>query len=131
MDVDHLGIAVKSLADSVPSFEATTGAVASPPEAIAGQGIVVRFLAAGSTHLEFLEPTDPKSAVGRFIERRGEGLHHIAFHVPSVNAELRRLEERGLQLVDREARPGARGRRVGFAHPSAHHGVLVEFVEGP
>ena len=131
MDVDHLGIAVKSFAESVPAFEATVGGRASPPEEIQSQKVRVRFLEVGDTHLEFLEPTDPESAVGRFIARRGEGLHHIAFHVPSVNAKLRELESRGLQLIDKEARPGARGRRVGFAHPSAHHGVLVEFVEGP
>jgi methylmalonyl-CoA epimerase len=131
MDVDHLGIAVKSLAESVPTFEATTGGTASPPEDVQSQKVRIRFLEVGGTHLEFLEATDPESAIGRFIASRGEGIHHIAFHVPSVNAKLRELESRGLKIIDREARPGARGRRVGFAHPSAHHGVLVEFVEGP
>lgn len=82
-------------------------------------------------HLELLEPTSPESAVGRFLERRGEGLHHLAFRVPSVDRALGELLARGERVVDRAARPGARGRKVGFAHPSAFGGVLVEFVEGP
>ena len=131
MDVDHLGIAVKSLEATVPIYEATLRTTAGPVEEVASQKVKVRFLEAGATHLEFLEPTDPGSAVGRFLENRGEGIHHIAFHVESVNDELNALAARGIRLIDRVARPGARGRRVGFAHPSGHHGVLVEFVEGP
>ncbi|MGI0132799.1 MAG: VOC family protein [Thermoplasmata archaeon] len=131
MDVDHLGIAVKKLADSVPLYETTLRATASPVEEVAAQKVRVRFLEAGTTHLELLEPTDPDSTVGRFLAARGEGLHHVAFHVASVNDELDRLAADGRPTIDRVARPGARGRRVGFAHPSAHQGVLVEFVEGP
>lgn len=82
-------------------------------------------------HLELLEPTRPDSAVGKFLARRGEGLHHLAFRVPSVDRELSALVERGEQVVDRVSRSGARGRRVGFAHPAAFGGTLVEFVEGP
>jgi methylmalonyl-CoA/ethylmalonyl-CoA epimerase len=91
----------------------------------------VAFLHGGETHIELLEPTDPTSAVGQFLARRGEGLHHLAFRVPSVDAALAEVERNGGRLVDRVARTGARGRRVGFAHPSAFAGVLVEFVEGP
>ena len=131
MNVDHLGIAVQRLAETVPVYEATLKTVASPAEEVPGQKVRVRFLDAGGTHLELLEPTDPESPVGRFLASRGEGIHHVAFRVESVNDELRALEGRGLRVIDRVARPGARGRRVGFAHPSAHHGVLVEFVEGP
>ncbi|MCI4331161.1 MAG: methylmalonyl-CoA epimerase [Thermoplasmata archaeon] len=131
MEFDHLGIAVRSLSESVPVFERTMGARASPPEEVQSQRVRVAFLEAGSSHVELLEPTGPDSAIHRFLEARGEGIHHIAFHVVSVNASLAELQERGLRVVDRTARPGARGRRVGFAHPSAHHGVLVEFVEGP
>lgn len=131
MEVDHVGIAVRRLADALPPFEATLGVRGSPPEEVPTQRVRVSFLAAGSTHLELLEPTAPDSPVGRFVERRGEGVHHLAFAVPSVNAALEAVARRGGQLVDREARPGARGRSVGFAHPSAHAGVLVEFVERP
>jgi len=95
------------------------------------QGVRVMFLAAGQVGVELLEPTRPESSVGRFLARRGEGLHHLAFRVPSVDRALEELLGRGEQVVDRVGRPGARGRRVGFAHPSAFGGVLVEFVEKP
>jgi methylmalonyl-CoA epimerase len=131
MPVDHLGIAVKDLAAALPAWEATLGVRAGPAEPVPTQRVRVAFLDAANTHLELLEPTDPESAVGRFLTQRGEGLHHVAFHVPDVNAALAGVEARGGRLVDRTARPGARGRLVGFAHPSAHHGVLVEFVQGP
>lgn len=131
MPVDHLGIAVQDLGRAVGTWEATLGVRASAPEAVPSQRVRVVFLDAGNTHLELLEPTDPESAVGRFLAQRGEGLHHVALRVPDVGAALAAVEARGGRLVDRTARPGARGRTVGFAHPSAHHGVLVEFVEGP
>ena len=130
MRVDHLGIAVRSLAEATPAWEATLGVKASPPEEVAAQRVRVSFLEAGPTHLELLEPTSPDSAVARFLTDRGGGLHHVAFAVPSVDDALASVARRGGRLVDRTGRPGARGRRVGFAHPSAHLGVLVEFVEG-
>lgn len=129
MAVDHVGIAVRRLAESVPRWEAALGAQASPPEEVAAQRVRVAFVASGETHLEFLEPTSAESAVGRFLAQRGEGMHHIAFEVPSVDAKLAELKARGARLIDERARPGARGRRVGFVHPSAFGGVLVEFVE--
>ncbi|HYK93515.1 MAG TPA: methylmalonyl-CoA epimerase [Thermoplasmata archaeon] len=131
MKVDHLGIAVKSLRDSLPVWEATLGTRGSPPEEVPSQRVRVSFLEAGEPHLELLEPTAEGSAVARFLADRGEGMHHVAFAVPRVDDALAAVEQRGGRLVDRVGRPGARGRRVGFAHPSAHHGVLVEFVEGP
>ena len=131
MEIEHLGVAVRSLSDSTPTYEATLGVRASPVEEVESQRVRVRFLDAGTSHVELLEPTQPDSAVGRFLEQRGEGIHHVAFRVPSVDASLAALAARGLRVIDRVGRTGARGRRVGFAHPSAHHGVLVEFVEGP
>ena len=131
MRIDHLGLAVRSLASSVPVWEATLGVRASLPELVESQRVRVAFLEAGTSHLELLEPTTPASAVGRFLEQRGEGLHHLAFTVPNVDASLADAQRRGLRLVDTVGRVGARGRRVGFLHPSAHAGVLVEFVEAP
>jgi len=131
MQVDHLGIAVPNLAEALAQWEPTLRAQGSPPEEVASQHVRVSFLSAGATHLEFLEPTDPDSPVGRFLAERGGGIHHIAFHVTSVNAMLASLESRGFRLIDRVARAGARGRRVGFVHPKSYGGVLVEFVEGP
>lgn len=129
MDVDHLGIAVRSLSDAVPKWMALLGSSATPPEEVSSQRVRVSFLDAGPSHVELLEPTSPDSAVGRFLTSRGEGMHHVAFAVPSVNRQLADLVRRGDRVIDREGRPGARGRIVGFAHPSAFAGVLVEFVE--
>jgi methylmalonyl-CoA/ethylmalonyl-CoA epimerase len=131
MPADHVGIAVWHLADSVPAWEMATGATASAPEEVSNQKVRVAFLPAGETHLEFLEPLTPDSPVGRFLQRRGQGLHHIAFAVASVDRKLADLQAQGYSLIDAVGRPGARGRRVGFAHPSAFGGVLVEFVETP
>lgn len=131
MEVDHLGIAVESLAAAVAPWEATLGSRAGPPEAVPGQGVRVAFLEAGSLHLEFLEPTGPETPVGRFLARGGRGIHHVAFRVPSVDRALADLAARGARVLDATGRPGARGRRVGFAHPAAFGGVLVEFVEVP
>jgi methylmalonyl-CoA/ethylmalonyl-CoA epimerase len=128
-EVDHLGIAVHDLASALSRWERVLGSAASPPEEIASQKVRVAFLEVGSTHLEFLEPTDPAGPVGRFLESRGEGLHHVAFLVPSVDQKLAELIAQGSRTIDQSSRPGARGRRVGFAHPSAFGGVLVEFVE--
>lgn len=131
MDVDHLGIAVPNLAEALQMWEPALGVRGSPPEDVPTQKVRVSFLSAGSTHLELLEPTDPASSIGKFLADRGGGIHHIAFHVPSVNATLAELAGRGYRLIDAVARPGARGRRVGFVHPKSFGGVLVEYVEGP
>lgn len=131
MEVDHIGIAVRNLTDALRAWEPTLGTNGSAPEEVPGQRVRVSFLETGALHLELLEPMAADSAVGRFLEQRGEGLHHVAFRVPNVDEALADLARRGGRLVDTVGRPGARGRRVGFAHPSAHHGVLVEFVERP
>jgi len=131
MQLDHVGIAVKDLSAALAKWQPLLGAAAAPPELVPSNRVRVVFLEAGETHVELLEPGDPESPVAKFLASRGEGVHHLAFHVPSVNDALADLVRRGDRVVDREARPGARGRRVGFAHPSAFGGVLVEFVEGP
>lgn len=131
MELDHLGIAVERLDEARATFEPLVGASASPPELVESQGVRVAFVDVGGTHLELLEPARPESAIARFLARRGEGLHHVAFRVPSVERALREAEARGARLLDAAPRTGARGRRVGFVHPGSMHGVLVEFVEGP
>ncbi|MFY9716530.1 MAG: methylmalonyl-CoA epimerase [Thermoplasmata archaeon] len=128
--LDHVGIAVESLRAGLERWRPLLGEPEAPPEEVVSQKVRVAFLRGGGTHIELLEPTDPTSAVAQFLARRGEGLHHLAFRVPSVAAALSEVEQHGGRLVDRVARPGARGHRVGFAHPSAFAGVLVEFVEG-
>ncbi|HUJ77681.1 MAG TPA: methylmalonyl-CoA epimerase [Thermoplasmata archaeon] len=129
--LDHVGIAVSDLSAAIARWRPLLGEPESPPEVVAPQRVRVAFLVAGETHIELLEPTEPESPVGQFVAKRGEGIHHLAFRVPSVDRALEEVARAGGRLVDRVGRPGARGRRVGFAHPTAFGGVLVEFVEGP
>ncbi len=131
MELDHVGIAVRELDRSLTTWQRLLGPSDGPPEDVPSQNVRVAFLSAGSSHVELLEPTSSESAVAKFLDKRGEGIHHLAFRVPSVDRELSGLVGRGEKVVDAVSRPGARGRRVGFAHPSAFGGVLVEFVEGP
>ena len=129
MELEHIGIAVTDLARATERWRTVAGEPDGPPEVVAGQAVRVAFLPAGPIEVELLEPTSPESPVGRFVSKRGEGLHHLAFRVPSVDDALADLLRRGEKVVDRVGRKGARGRTVGFAHPSAFGGVLVEFVE--
>lgn len=131
LPIDHVGIAVTDLKAATARWAALLGTPAEPPEEVPSQRVRVAFLTAGRSHVELLEPTDPESPVGRFLASRGEGIHHLAFQVPSVDAALAAHLTRGDRVVDRVGRVGARGRRVGFAHPSAFGGVLVEYVESP
>jgi methylmalonyl-CoA epimerase len=127
--LDHVGIAVRKIAEALPIWERQLGATGSPPEEVPGQQVSVSFLEVGATHLEFLEPRSDASAIARFLERRGEGLHHLAFEVPNVDSKLAALRAAGVPLVDEVSRIGARGRRIGFCRPEGFVGVLVEFVE--
>jgi methylmalonyl-CoA epimerase len=122
---------VPDLAAAIEQWRPLIGAPEGPPEDVPSNRVRVAFVAVGETHIELLQPTDPGSPVSKFLESRGPGVHHLAFHVPSVDAALAGVRERGGRVVDEHARAGARGRRVGFAHPSAFGGTLVEFVEGP
>jgi methylmalonyl-CoA epimerase len=131
MKVDHVGIVVASLHDALPLWTRLLGEPSAPAEEVPGGGVRVAFLGSGETHVELVEPTGPDSPVSKFLATRGGGIHHIAFGVPDVDRALRDVEARGGRLIDRRGRPGARGRRVGFAHPLAFGGVLVEFVEEP
>ena len=131
MELDHVGVAVADLARASEAWRPLLGPADGPPEEVPSQGVTVAFFAGGSVHVELLEPRSPQSAVGRFLERRGEGLHHLAFRVPNVDRQLAQLVQLGQKVVDTVGRTGARGRRVGFAHPASFGGVLVEFVEAP
>ncbi len=131
MQLDHIGIAVTDLAAATERWAPVLGRPEGPPEEVPSQRVRVRFLGGRAAEVELLEPTSSDSPIARSIASRGEGVHHLAFRVPSVTAALADVERRGGRLVDRAGRPGARGRTVGFAHPSSFGGVLVEFVEAP
>ncbi len=131
MQLDHVGIAVGDLKRATERWQLLLGGSASAPEEVPSNGVRVCFLAAGATHIELLEPLGPESTIAKFLEKRGEGIHHLAFAVTNVDRTLAELAARGERVIDRTGRPGSRGRRVGFAHPAAFGGVLVEFVEVP
>ncbi len=122
----HVAVAVESIESAAPLFELLTGRSCSPVEEIPDQGVRVAFVG----EVELLEPTDPEGTVARFLHRNGPGLHHVAFEVPEVAAELERLASEGLELVDRTPRRGAGGHQVAFLHPRSTGGVLVELVGG-
>ena len=123
--LDHVAVAVTSLEEACRLFEPLAGESSSPTEEIHAQGVRVCFV--GS--LELLEPLEPDSPVGRFLERRGPGLHHIAFRVPDITEALTRLKAEGFDLIDQAPRLGARGHKVAFLHPRSTAGTLVELVQ--
>ena len=125
--LDHIGIAVKSL-DSAAIYEAL-GLSVDHVETVETQGVRTAFLAVGDSNLELLEPTGPQSAIAKFIEKRGEGIHHICLRVTDLEAELTRLKGKGFRLINEAPVPGAHGCRVAFLHPAAGNGVLIELSE--
>ena len=130
MKLDHIGIVVPKLEAGFEVWRPLVGEPLAPPEEVPGGRIRVGFLSAGGVHVELVEPTADDSAVSKFLSTRGGGLHHVAFAVPDVTQALMDVVARGGRIIDAKARPGSRGRLVGFAHPSAFGGVLVEFVSG-
>jgi methylmalonyl-CoA/ethylmalonyl-CoA epimerase len=130
LPLDHVAIAVASIDESRHLFERVSGAAAGSPERVDAQGVNVLFIGSGPGRLELIEPTRPDSAVARFLAKRGPGLHHIAYHVPDIDAALRQFAADGYELIDAAPRPGAGGHRVAFLHPRSTGGVLTELV-GP
>jgi len=123
--LDHVAVAVRSIEERRALFELLLGETCTVPETLEAQGVRVAFVGA----VELLEPLGPDSTIARFLERRGEGLHHIAYRTADLDRELARLDAEGVPLIDRAPRQGARGHRVAFLHPSGAGGVLVELVE--
>jgi methylmalonyl-CoA epimerase len=125
--LDHIGIAVKSL-DAAKIYEAL-GLTIDHVETVETQGVRTAFLAAGDAMIELLEPSGPQSTIAKFIEKRGEGIHHICFRVDDIEAQLARLQQQGYRLINESPVPGAHGCRVAFLHPAAGNGVLIELSE--
>jgi methylmalonyl-CoA/ethylmalonyl-CoA epimerase len=125
--LDHIGIAVKSI-DAATIYEAL-GLTIDHVETVDTQGVRTAFLSVGDSNIELLEPTGPQSTIARFMEKRGEGIHHICLRVDDIDAELARLKEKGFRLIDDAPVPGAHGCRVAFLHPAAGNGVLIELSE--
>ena len=127
----HLGYAVHDITAATRFYEEHFGARVGEPEEVEEQGIVAAMFAVGESKIELLKPTRPDSPVSKFLEKRGEGFHHVAFQVDDLEAALRKLKERGVDLIDEEPRVGAGGTRMAFVHPRDAHGVLTELVELP
>ena len=128
--VDHVGAAVKDLDAAIKLFRDVFQIQPGEIKELPDQGVRATLLLVGQTRLELLQPLSPESPVGRFLERRGEGLHHLAFHVDNVSEKLENLSDRGMELIDREPREGLSG-TIAFIHPRSVHGILTELVQAP
>lgn len=125
--IEHLGIAVKNLEESIPYYENLLGTKCYNVEEVKDQRVKTAFFLVGQTKIELLESTDPEGPIGKFLEKKGEGIHHIAFAVENATEALAEAEVQGLTLIDKVSRKGAEGMNIGFLHPKSTHGVLIEF----
>jgi len=124
--IEHIGIAVKSIEESIKYYEEVLGLKCYSIEEVTDQKVKTAFFQVGDTKIELLESTSPEGPIGKFIEKKGEGMHHIAFAVPNTTEALETAAEKGVQLVDKVSRSGAEGLNIGFLHPRSTHGVLTE-----
>lgn len=129
--IEHLGIAVKSIKEAIPFYENVLGLKCYAQEEVLDQKVITAFFQIGQTKIELLEGTSPESPISKFIEKRGEGIHHIAFSVDSVQKALEQVAEKGVRLIDKQPRKGAEGLNIGFLHPKSTLGVLTELCENP
>ena len=126
--VHHLGFAVADLDEAVATYERLFGATLEHRDAVSDQGVEAASVLVGESRIELLEPTGADTPVGRFLAKRGPGMHHVAFRVEDVSAELARLADAGVRLIDESPRRGLFGLEVAFVHPDSVHGVLTEVV---
>jgi methylmalonyl-CoA/ethylmalonyl-CoA epimerase len=127
--LNHVGIAVHSLDDQRPFYEGTLGAQFEGLEEVPSQKVRAAFYRIGDVRLELLQPTDPSSPIAKFLENRGEGLHHLAFTVENLQERIDELKAEGLRMIDDVPRPGAHHMQIAFVHPKSTHGVLTELCQ--
>ncbi len=127
--IEHLGIAVKNLEESIPYYENVLGLKCYSIEEVADQKVRTAFFKVGDTKIELLEPTSPESTIAKFIENRGEGIHHVAYAVSGIEGALAEAEGKGVRLIDKTPRAGAEGLTIAFLHPKSTGGVLTELCE--
>jgi len=124
--IEHIGIAVENLEEAIAWYEEKLGLKCYAVEDVADQKVRTAFFKVGQTKVELLESTDPEGPIGKYIAKKGPGLHHLAFSVDNVDGALKTVEERGVQLIDKTSRKGAENLRIGFLHPKYTFGVLTE-----
>lgn len=129
MKIDHLGIAVRSISDSLKFYRDALGLEVEGTETVEDQGVNVAMLPVGESRIELLEPVSGDTVVGRFINKRGEGLHHICYEVENLEAKIEQMKAAGVRLLDGYPRRGAEGKMVAFLHPASAGGVLIELSE--
>ena len=129
--IEHIGIAVKSIEEQLPYYENILGLKCYNIETVEDQKVKTAFFMVGQTKIELLEPTSEDSTVAKFIEKKGEGVHHIAYATKNINDALKEVESKGVKLIDKEGRAGAEGLTIGFLHPKSTGGVLSEFCDHP
>ena len=129
--IEHIGIAVKSLEDAIPYYEEKLGLKCYAVEEVADQKVKTAFFKIGQTKIELLESTSPDGTIAKFIEKKGEGVHHIAFATNNLQEALNEVAEKGVQLIDKAPRKGAEGLNIAFLHPKSTLGVLTELCEDP
>jgi methylmalonyl-CoA/ethylmalonyl-CoA epimerase len=124
--IEHIGIAVNSLEEAIPYYEETLGMKCYSVEEVADQKVKTAFFMVGQTKIELLESTSPEGPIGKFLEKKGQGVHHLAFAVDNVNESLSELDEKGVRMIDKTSRKGAEGLNIGFLHPKSTMGLLTE-----
>jgi len=127
--IEHIGIAVNSLSDAIPFYEKVLGLKCYSIEEVPDQKVKTAFFMVGQTKIELLESTDPEGSIGKFIEKRGEGIHHMAYAVENIEERLKEAEAAGVRLIDAAPRQGAEGLSIAFLHPKSTFGVLTELCE--
>ena len=127
--INHIGVAVASIEEALPFYRDSLGMTFSGTEEVESQQVKVAFLAIGESKIELLEPTSPESAVAKFLEKNGPGVHHVAYGVDDIEAAIARLTAAGTRMIDAAPRAGAHGARIAFIHPKSSGGVLTELCE--
>jgi len=127
--IEHIGIAVKSLDEAIPYYENVLGLKCYAVEEVKDQRVKTAFFKVGQTKIELLETTDPEGPIGKFIEKRGEGIHHLAYAVKNIEGAISEMESKGVQMIDKAPRKGAEGLHIAFLHPKSSGSVLTEICE--
>lgn len=127
--IEHIGIAVKNIEEANKTYEMLLGTSSYKKEEVESEGVITSFFQVGDSKIELLGATTPESPIARFLEKKGEGIHHIAFHVDDIFSEIKRLEQEGFKMINTEPKNGADNKLIAFLHPKSSNGVLVELCQ--